>query len=48
MTVVLQAAAQAFADATAKPPFLDDLQAGPIAEPDVQEEFLRAALHGSD
>jgi acetyl esterase len=52
MTVVLEPAAQALADATAKPPFLyeltpaearkvlDDLQAGPIDKPAIDEEWL--------
>lgn len=50
--IVLEPAAQALADATAKPPFLyelqpkdarkvlDDLQAGPVDKPDVEEEWV--------
>ena len=49
---VLEPAAQAFADATAKPPFLfqlppaegrkivDEVQSGAIAQPDVDEEWI--------
>jgi acetyl esterase len=49
---VLEPAAQAFADAAAKPPFLfelppeqgraavDDVQSGPVAKPDVDEEWV--------
>ena len=52
MTVVLEPAAQALADGTAKPPFLyelspeqarkvlDDLQAGPIDKPPIDEEWV--------
>ena len=52
MTIVLEPAAQALADATAKPPFLyelstgearkvlDDLQAGPIDMPAIDEEWV--------
>jgi acetyl esterase len=51
-SIVLEPAAQALADATSKPPFLyelstqearkvlDDLQAGPIDKPDVEEEWI--------
>jgi acetyl esterase len=49
---ILEPAAQAIADATSKPPFLyergpegarkvlDDLQAGPIDKPDVDEKWV--------
>jgi acetyl esterase len=52
MTIVLEPAAQALADATAKPPFLyeltpgearkvlEDLQAGPIDKPAIDEEWV--------
>jgi acetyl esterase len=52
MTIVLEPAAQALADATAKPPFLyelspgdarkvlDELQAGPIDKPAIDEEWV--------
>lgn len=57
---VLEAAAQAFADATSKPPFLyelgaagarkvlDDVQAGPVTAPDVSEKWVTVACDHGD
>lgn len=57
---VLEPAAQEFADATAQPPFLyelgpdgarkvlDDVQAAPIAKPDVTEKWITVPAHVGD
>ena len=57
---ILEPAAQRFADATAKPPFLyelgaegarkvlDDVQAAPIAKPDVDERWITVSAAVKD